>query len=152
MQNTTWKDLWKLKLPGKVLVFLWRLTHNSLSTRMNIKRKKIVLDTRCPMCWQLDEDGGHLSLHCKVVKKISRAMDGEDIRISLCDCQNAFQVTKEILSQAGKEVVSYYLALDMVDNEKQGQCRRENTVSRGSLLPNPKVPDGVHNNRSTRSQ
>jgi hypothetical protein len=56
MQNTTWNDLWKLKLLGKVLVFLWRLTHNSLPTIMNIKRKKIELDTRCPMCWQLDED------------------------------------------------------------------------------------------------
>jgi hypothetical protein len=65
---------------------------------MNIKRKKIELDTRCPMCWRLYEDGGHLFLHCKAVKKIWRAMDAKDTRISLCECQNAFQATNEILS------------------------------------------------------
>ena len=35
-----WDKIWYLKLPGKVRVFLWRLAHNSLPLRLNVKRKK----------------------------------------------------------------------------------------------------------------
>jgi hypothetical protein len=52
-----WKKLWKMEIPGKVKNFLWRLAHNSLPTRMNIKRKGVELDTLCPVCNRLDEDG-----------------------------------------------------------------------------------------------
>jgi hypothetical protein len=47
-----------LECPAKVHHFLWRLGHHSLPTRMNIERKRVDLDTRCPMrnmivrCWQ----------------------------------------------------------------------------------------------------
>jgi hypothetical protein len=98
MQHQTWKIIWNQKLPGKVLIFLWRFTHNSLPTKLNIKRNMIELDTRCPMCWHLDEDGGHIFLRCKAVKQIWRALDCEDLRLSLCDCTNARQVTDHILS------------------------------------------------------
>jgi hypothetical protein len=53
------KSIWKLELPSEVRIFAWRLCHNSLPTRMNISRKHVDLDTRCPMCNRCDEDGGH---------------------------------------------------------------------------------------------
>lgn len=52
-------------MPGKVRIFTCRLTRNSLPLRMNIKRKKVDLDTICPMCGKLDEDRGHLFVHAK---------------------------------------------------------------------------------------
>jgi ribonuclease HI len=97
-QSQTWKSIWNQKLPGRVLIFLWRFTHNSLPTKLNIKRKKVELDTRCPVCWRLDEDGGHIFLRCKAVKQVWRALDCEDLRLSLCECANARQVTDLILS------------------------------------------------------
>lgn len=84
--NNEWSRIWKLEMPGKVRIFLWRLAHNSLPLRMNIKRKKVELDTRCPMCHRPDEDGGHLFLKCKMVKHVWRAMDMEDTRLALVNC------------------------------------------------------------------
>jgi ribonuclease HI len=84
-----WDKIWSLKLPGKVRVFLWRLTHNSLPLRMNIKRKKVELDTRCPMCCRLDEDGGHLFFKCKRVKQVWRSMLMEDVRLQLAAAPDA---------------------------------------------------------------
>lgn len=49
-------------------MFLWRLSHNTLPVRLNIKRRGIDLDTICPMCKCLDEDGGHAFLKCKSAK------------------------------------------------------------------------------------
>jgi hypothetical protein len=53
-----WKKIWKLSCQPKVKHFLWRFTHNSLPLRKNISRRGMDIDTRCPVCWRLDEDGG----------------------------------------------------------------------------------------------
>lgn len=34
-----WKELWKLKCPGKIRVFLWKLAHNSIALRMRLERR-----------------------------------------------------------------------------------------------------------------
>lgn len=56
-----WNHLWKTDCIPKVKQFLWRLTHNSLPLRMKIVRRGMEIETRCPMCWRLDEDGGIVS-------------------------------------------------------------------------------------------
>ena len=74
-----WKRLWKELWPKKITHFLWRLAHNSLALRMNLKRRGMELDTRCVMCGRLDEDGAHLFLKCKHVIKVWQAMGMDDI-------------------------------------------------------------------------
>lgn len=53
---------------------------------MNVKRKQVELDTRCPICMRLDEDGGHLFLKCKLVKHLWRELQLEDVRLELLKC------------------------------------------------------------------
>ena len=55
-----WKQVWKLSCPKKMIHFLWRLGHNSLALRINLKRRGMKLDTACVMCGRFDEDGEHL--------------------------------------------------------------------------------------------
>jgi hypothetical protein len=93
-----WNKLWSLKLPGKVKMFCWRLCHNSLPTRMNIKRKRVDLDTRCPMCNRADEDGGHLFLKCKHVKPVWRTLLLEDVREKLLYAPNSRAMFETIWS------------------------------------------------------
>ena len=63
-----WKKLWSLPLQGKQKHFMWRIANNSLPLRMKLKRKGIELDTRCPVCYRFDEDGGHYFLNAKELK------------------------------------------------------------------------------------
>ena len=58
--ENVWKSICGLRVTNKIKMFLWRLTHNSHPVKANIARHVIKLDTICPMCWRLDEDGGHL--------------------------------------------------------------------------------------------
>jgi hypothetical protein len=95
-KNKVWSKLWNLKLPGKVKIFSWRLCQNSPPTRMNIKRKRVELDTRCPMCYRMDEDGGHLFLKCKCVKHIWRSLLLEDVRQFLLSAPNATAMFESI--------------------------------------------------------
>ena len=94
-----WKKLWSIPLPGKVKHFLWRLANNSLPFRMKLKRKGINLDTRCPVCYRLDEDGGHCFLKCKHVKAFWREAELEEIRLQLLKCPDAKWFIIHILDQ-----------------------------------------------------
>lgn len=79
-------------------MFLWRLAQNSLPTRLNIKRKQIDLDTRCPMCHRLDKDGDHIFLKCKMVKEVWREQCLEEVRLTLCECSSAREAVQAICS------------------------------------------------------
>lgn len=76
-----WRKLWKLKCPGKIKHFLWRMGHNSLALRVNLRRRGMDLDTKCVMCNRLDEDGGHLFLKCKLVKQLWRELNLQKVRL-----------------------------------------------------------------------
>ncbi|XP_014617140.1 uncharacterized protein [Glycine max] len=42
-QNLDFVDIWKLKIPSKSLVFAWRLIRDKLRTRMNRRRRQVVI-------------------------------------------------------------------------------------------------------------
>jgi hypothetical protein len=92
-----WKQIWSLEVVPKIKQFVWRLAHNSLPLKVNIKRRGIECDTLCVCCKRLDEDGAHQFLKCKEVKK---AWDLLGLR-ELCDRMRTFStadsMVKEIL-------------------------------------------------------
>ena len=59
------KQIQKFQCPPKVKQFVWRLAHNNMPMKMNIKQRGIDLDTRCLVCMRFDEDGGHCFLKYK---------------------------------------------------------------------------------------
>jgi hypothetical protein len=82
---------------------------------MNIFRRGMDIDTRCPVCWRLNEDGGHCFLRCKFVKKCWRALNLEDLRLTLIDLNSAKQVATKILYlEEDKKIISDWLSLAMV--------------------------------------
>ena len=64
-QVQDFEELWKLKIPPKVVVFAWRLFRDRLPTKSNLTRRNVALnDTSCPFCRRTEEDAAHLFLHC----------------------------------------------------------------------------------------
>jgi hypothetical protein len=49
----------------------------------NIERRGIEIDTLCKVCDRLNEDGAHVFLTCKGVKKVWLGMNLEDVRNKL---------------------------------------------------------------------
>jgi hypothetical protein len=95
--SCTWKKIWRLPLPNKVLHFLWRVANYSLPLRMKLQRRGMVLDTRCPLCYRMDEDGGHCFLKCKKVKGLWSLAQLDHIRLKLLSCPDALSFCEEIL-------------------------------------------------------
>jgi hypothetical protein len=65
--------------------------------QMNIKRG-MDIDTRCPVCWRLNEDGGHCFLKCKFAVHCWREALLEDVRSLLLQKASAYEVVTTILS------------------------------------------------------
>jgi len=101
-RSAIWRKLWKLPCQPRVCHFLWRLARNSLAFKMNIQRRGVQLDTRCPVCHWLDEDGGHCFLKCKLVKRCWSTLSLEPVRQQLLSKQSAWEVVTEILSLKGE--------------------------------------------------
>jgi hypothetical protein len=78
-----WQKNWRLECPNKVKIFAWRLAHNNLPLKRKIESRGIELDTRCPICWRLDEDACHLLFRCKFSKGVWRESQLENIRLQL---------------------------------------------------------------------
>jgi hypothetical protein len=96
-ESFQWEKIWKLTCTPKIKQFIWRFAHNSLPLRMNIKRRGIECDTRCVCCQRLDEDGAHLFLRCKEVRKVWAELKLEEERRTLCECPDAKMVVHEMI-------------------------------------------------------
>jgi len=88
-KKRNFRKLWKLKCPRKIKHFLWRMGHNSLALRVNLRRRGVDLDTKCVMCNRLDEDGGHLFLKCKLVKQLWRELNLQEVRLRQAEQNSA---------------------------------------------------------------
>ncbi|KAF4390020.1 hypothetical protein F8388_002962 [Cannabis sativa] len=63
-----WKRLWNLKVPPKVLNFLWRVSANCLPTRFLLALRHVQVDSLCPFCSAAPETALHVLVRCNFAK------------------------------------------------------------------------------------
>lgn len=61
---SNWSWMWKLAIPHKYLVFLWRLIHATVPTTAILQDHHLNLTQHCLFCAAEDETLLHLFLHC----------------------------------------------------------------------------------------
>ncbi|KAH9763516.1 reverse transcriptase domain-containing protein [Citrus sinensis] len=67
-----WNIIWKLLLPEKVKIFLWRAAKNLLPTAENLRKKRVMQEATCPICKKEIESTTHALLFCKFARKVWR--------------------------------------------------------------------------------
>jgi hypothetical protein len=65
-----WKSIWKSKVPPRIAFFTWTAALGKILTAENLRRRGIVLVSRCCMCKASGESVEHLLLHCPYAKEI----------------------------------------------------------------------------------
>ena len=56
--------IWGLNVLAKVKNFVWRACQNSLPTKTNLMKRKVVPDGLCDICKLQQEDTAHAMFHC----------------------------------------------------------------------------------------
>ena len=65
-----WKSIWKMKVPGKIKHFLWRACTNSLPTKENLMKQKIIHDSSCPRYSNSSKSVEHALWSCACIKAL----------------------------------------------------------------------------------
>ena len=64
-----WKDIWRLKVPNKVKVLLWRACSRALPTKVNLQKRRVVDNSTCDQCGCMVEDEFHTLWDCEKVRE-----------------------------------------------------------------------------------
>ena len=78
---------------------------------MKLQQRGMQVDTRCPVCFRLDEDGGHCFIKCKRVKDVWRKAQLEHVRLQILDCTDALGCMEKILNLNEEEKIKSCLLL-----------------------------------------
>ena len=69
-QSNVWRALWRVNVPPKIRVFWWRVIHNSLPSKSEMKRRHIEKESFCEVCGDPDESLYHVFFLCPVAKRL----------------------------------------------------------------------------------
>lgn len=64
IQSNGWNKLWRLNLPHKIKIFLWRFCRNNVPVRRRLSAKGVRLPITCPMCMSDVEHMAHVFFDC----------------------------------------------------------------------------------------
>ena len=62
-----WKKIWALECPNKVRNLIWRACHNSLHSKCNLLRRRLISEQCCDHCKAENEDVLHAVWSCKML-------------------------------------------------------------------------------------
>lgn len=64
-----WMRFWNLKTIPKAKICAWRIIHDSIPTKSNIRKKGINTNALCTFCRKFEETSTHSLWNCKIAKK-----------------------------------------------------------------------------------
>lgn len=64
VDSESWKAIWSMNNPGGVKTFIWKAINDCLPTRVNLTKRKIIEDPRCPFCEGEEESICHTLWSC----------------------------------------------------------------------------------------
>nr|POE85249.1 putative ribonuclease h protein [Quercus suber] len=65
-----WKQIWKLHVPIRIRTLLWRACCESLPSKVNLVRRKLLIDATCPNCSLEPETITHALWSCKKLDSV----------------------------------------------------------------------------------
>ncbi|KAF7835872.1 ribonuclease H [Senna tora] len=69
VNSKVWKVLWRLKIPMRIIVFMWRLLCNNLPNLVNLRAHHLSVDVRCALC-DAKESMNHVFLLCQFPRAV----------------------------------------------------------------------------------
>ena len=72
--RSLWNSIWKLNVPQKIKVFLWRVVNHGLATRLNKWKCSLEKDNLCELCGLQVESEFHALVMCDHARNLRSAM------------------------------------------------------------------------------
>ncbi|KAK8658618.1 hypothetical protein V6N13_036821 [Hibiscus sabdariffa] len=69
-RNSKWREVWSLKVPQHVQIFMWLTTHGHHLTNIERTRRHLVVSNRCTLCYSGSEDMDHVLRFCTCAREL----------------------------------------------------------------------------------
>jgi hypothetical protein len=70
MSENIWRSIWNLKVPNAVKMFMWKVCHNILPTKVNLARRGVNCNSMCPICKREEETIVHMLWSCPAARDV----------------------------------------------------------------------------------
>jgi hypothetical protein len=106
--NPVWKILWRMKIPSKVKIFMWRALHGILPLQSILYNHHIGTTCGCPICNQGPEDISHLLFQCETARDLWNNLGIADLIIEAKQVDRAgSSVLEELLRRQDNTLVGF---------------------------------------------
>ena len=68
--SSFWNSLWRLNIPNKIKLFMWKAILDIIPSNFNLFCRKIPTSPICPICQKCEETGLHILWKCNLSKKL----------------------------------------------------------------------------------
>jgi hypothetical protein len=65
-----WMQIWRMKIPQRVKIFVWRIVRGCLPTRDRLQQKRVQCTDLCPHCESTYENEWHLFVSCCKAREV----------------------------------------------------------------------------------
>ena len=138
--SNVWKAIWSMWVPNRVQTLVWRMGTNSLPTKFNLVRRKVLNEDVCSECKAQPEDMMHALWTCPILEDMW-TVSFSRLMANTGTCFNFI----EILEQASTD--KFTLKLFAMTVSEVWQCRNRARVGELmvslNMLP-PKALDALH--------
>lgn len=76
VQDRGWSNIWRLKVPNKILDFLWLVRHEKLACNAGRKRRHLTSEEHCFMCTSAKESVEHIIRWCPKARNVWSVLMG----------------------------------------------------------------------------
>ncbi|XP_040945782.1 uncharacterized protein [Gossypium hirsutum] len=73
--KTFYNKLWKLHIPTKIQMTIWRISWDFIPSFVNLKIKRVVINTLCPRCGSAEENSWHIFIKCPRSMEVWNQLD-----------------------------------------------------------------------------
>jgi hypothetical protein len=75
VSNPVWQIIWKLKVPNKVKIFIWRALHGIIPLKAILANRHVGTDGGCPICNNAALDMLHMIFKCPMAKDLWESLN-----------------------------------------------------------------------------
>lgn len=97
-----WRKLWSLRLPSKVIHFVWRTCRLCLPTAVDLRSKRVNVEVTCSWCQTREENGVHVLFDCIFAREVWNAVGLSNL-IQYTPGDNVFDVFLRIFDQCSRD-------------------------------------------------
>ncbi|XP_074356152.1 uncharacterized protein LOC141695840 [Apium graveolens] len=97
-----WMRLWGIKLPGKMLNFIWRACINVLPTKTALANKNVEVVKACSWCHVCNEDAVHALITCCFAREMWNLVGLQRV-VPVSDRYNVLQILKDAFNSSTTE-------------------------------------------------